>query len=74
MKNIIEKSNKTKFDYTCRKLGLIGLFIIGLTIILGGSQILILIKSNNELTKSIAQVEQNNEEKNKTKYEIVLND
>ena len=59
MKNRINKSNKTRFDYIARKLGLLGGVILAGTCILGG-ETLINIKKENQIL--LAQL-------NSTKYD-----
>lgn len=54
MKNRIEKSNKTKFDYIARNLGIAGVAIMALTIIIGGSTLISIKEKNQALVRSLA--------------------
>lgn len=54
MRNIIEKSNMTKFDYQARKLGVIGLIIISFTLILGGTILVNLHREQQVLMQKIS--------------------
>lgn len=65
MKNKIEKNNLTKFDYTARKLGIVGICLITLSIAFGGALINNLNKQNVVLMNALA-TEVESEEKQKS--------
>ena len=49
MRNKIEKTNKTKFDYKARILGVVGIAIFALTVIIGGNTLLTISNENKTL-------------------------
>lgn len=49
MRNKIEKTNKTKFDYKARILGVVGIAIFALTVIIGGNTLLTISNENKAL-------------------------
>ena len=51
MRNKIEKTNKTKFDYKARILGVVGIAIFALTVIIGGNTLLTI--SNESVTSYV---------------------
>lgn len=53
MRNRIEKSNKTKFDYRARVLGFIGIAIIAATFAIGGHTLLTISNENKALVNLI---------------------
>ncbi len=53
MRNRIEKSNKTKFDYRARVLGIIGIAIIAVTFIVGGHTLTTISNENKTLINLI---------------------
>ena len=53
--NKIEKVNMTKFDYTARKLGIVGLFLITLTIAFCGTVLINLFIENQTLINALAE-------------------
>lgn len=53
MRNRIEKSNKTKFDYRARVLGIIGIAIIAVTFIVGGHTLTTISNENKTLVNLI---------------------
>lgn len=54
MKNKVEKTNKTRFDYIARRLGVIGLAVMALTFIIGGNALISVKEENQTLIKSIS--------------------
>ena len=57
MRNRIEKTNKTKFDYIARTLGILGVFIIAGTAIIGGTTLASISNENKNLINLIEQTE-----------------
>ena len=55
MKNKTSKVNKTKFDYICFRLGIVGLALFLLTIVIGGASLFNIINTNQELTVAMTQ-------------------
>lgn len=49
MRNKIEKTNKTKFDYKARILGVVSIAIFALTVIIGGNTLLTISNENKTL-------------------------
>lgn len=74
MRNRIEKSNKTGFDYTARKLGVIGAIILATTCIAGGITLSSVRSENRTLTHALAQTVsgEGKAQANKAGGEIVL--
>ena len=54
MVNKIEKVNMTKFDYTARKLGIVGLCILAITFAFGGTILFNLVNENQTLVNALA--------------------
>ena len=57
MKNKTSKVNKTKFDYICLRLGIVGLALFLLTIVIGGASLFNIINTNQELAVAMTQSE-----------------
>lgn len=57
MKNKTSKVNKTKFDYICFRLGIVGLALFLLTIVIGGASLFNIINTNQELAVAMTQSE-----------------
>lgn len=58
MRNRIEKSNKTKFDYVARTLGVFGILIIAVTAIVGGTTLASVSNENKNLINMIEMTQQ----------------
>jgi hypothetical protein len=71
--NKIEKVNMTKFDYTARKLGIVGLFIITITLAFCGTVIINLFMENQTLINALAKT-QDLSEKQKNDGDIGIQD
>ena len=69
--NKIEKVNMTKFDYTARKLGIVGLFILTITIAFCGTVLVNLFVENQTLINALTETHDFNE---KHKNDELLND
>ena len=67
MKNKIEKTNKTKFDYVARTLGVLGFVIIAAVSLIGGITIS---NINTENKTLIAQI---NKSENEIPYKVNRN-
>lgn len=79
MRNRIEKSNKTKFDYRARVLGIIGIAIIAVTFIVGGHTLTTISNENKTLVNLIDSPSTQNKSNEKAaieneKLEIVVED
>ncbi len=74
MRNRIDKSNKTGFDYTARKLGVIGAIILATTCIAGGITLSAVRNENRTLTHALTQTVtgESKAQANKAGGEIVL--
>ena len=70
MENKIKKVNMTKFDYTARKLGIVGICILTLTFAFGGTILFNLVKENQTLVNALADTHKEDAKVNNDIYVI----
>lgn len=70
MKNKLVKKNMTRFDYTARKLGIIGLFLIVITFSFALPIATSLANTNKTLAHEIMVIQENNVEDGNHQYNV----
>ena len=70
MENKIRKVNMTKFDYTARKLGIVGICILTITFAFGGTILFNLVRENQTLVNALADTYEEDAKVNNDIYVI----